>query len=303
MFDGSGLAGWRGLAVLLIAAAALPWPAQAASESVPDFSGMWGRNAFNFEALPNGPKPIDNLRRLPSGIGNPNALVGDYNNPLLKPEAAAAVKEKGAISLTGDAFPDPSNQCAPYAPPFHLAMQLGVQILQTKDRVTMLYNQDDQVRHVRLNASHPAKLTPTAMGDSVGHYEGDTLVIDTVGVKVGPVAMVDRYGTPRSDAFHLVERYRLIDYKTAKELAERHQKEDGPAGLGGNVAVDSNYRGKGLRVEFTIEDPKVFTEAWSAAVTYRRITGPWTEQVCAENHFEFYHAKETAVPTALNPDF
>jgi hypothetical protein len=108
-------------------------------------------------------------------------------------------------------------------------MQLGVQILQTKDRVTMLYNQDDQVRHVRLNASHPAKLTPTAMGDSVGHYEGDTLVIDT-----------SRQGRTRCNGGslrHAAERrvpsgraLPLIDYETAKELAERHQKEDGPPG-------------------------------------------------------------------------
>ena len=90
-------------------------------------------------------------------------------------------------------------------------MQLGVAILQEKDQITFLYNQDDQVRRVRLNGTHPAKVTPTWMGDSIGHYEGDTLVIDTVGMKVGPHSMVDRYGTPHSEAFHMIERYRLIE--------------------------------------------------------------------------------------------
>jgi len=285
-----------------LSVAAFVCPA-ASAENIPDLSGRWGRNAFNFEPLPGGPQPVTNLRRLPSGIGDPNALVGDYNNPILKPEAAGIVKGNGEMAAKGVNFPDPSNQCAPYAPPFHLAMQLGVEIFQTKDGLTMIYNQDDQVRHVHLNASHPAKVTPSAWGDSVGHYEGDTLVIDTIGVQTARVPVMDRYGTPRSDAFHLVERYRLVDYETAKQAAERHQKQDGPAGLGGNVGIDPDYKGKGLQVTFTIEDPKVLTGPLSAAVTYRRIRGEWVEQICAENSFEFYRGVFTAIPTAGRPDF
>ena len=73
-----------------------------------------------------------------------------------------------------------------------------MQMFQQGDRITMLYRHGNEVRHVRLNQSHPARLTPSWYGDSVGHYEGDTLVIDTVGIKVGPFAMVDMNGTPRS---------------------------------------------------------------------------------------------------------
>ena len=295
-------AGNRRLVAAALAAAMFAWPSIAA-ESIPDFSGMWGRNAFNFEPLPGGPVPVTNLKRLPNGAGDPNALVGDYNNPILKPEAAAIVKQKGEISLTGTAFPDPSNHCAPYAPPFTFAMQLGVQVLQAKDRITMIYNQDDQIRHIRLNAAHPAHVTPSAMGDSVGHYEGRTLVIDTVGVKTGPLAMMDRYGTPRSDAFHLVERYLLIEGEAARQAADRFQKAEGPAGLGGNVAVDPDYKGRGLQLQFTIEDPKVLTAPLSAAITYRRIKGSWAEQICAENSFEYFSGKATAIPTADKPDF
>lgn len=274
-----------------------------AADAIPDFSGMWGRNAFNFEPIPGGPQPVINIKRLPSGINDPNALVGDYKNPILKPEAAEIVRKRGEISLTGTAFPDPSNHCAPYAPPFTFSMQLGLQMLQTKDHITLLYNQDDQVRRVRLNDKHPAKVIPSAMGDSIGHYEGDVLVVDTVGVKTGPLAMMDRYGTPRSEAMHLVERYRLIDYEMANQAADKHQKEDGPAGLGGNVAVDRNYKGKGLQLTFTIEDPNYLTQPLTANVTYRRITGPWSEQICAENTFEYYSGRYTAVPTAEKPDF
>jgi hypothetical protein len=284
--------------------AALCGPAGAQSASVPDFTGMWGRNAFNFEAMPTGPKPVTNLRRLKDGTGDPSTLVGDYNNPILKPEAAKIVKERGEISLKGNAYPDPSNHCAPYAPPFNFAMQLGMQMLQTKDHITFIYNQDDQVRRVRLNDRHPAKLTPSAMGDAVGHYEGDTLVVDTVAVATGPLAMMDRYGTPRSEKFHMVERYRLIDYDAAKQAAEKHMKEDGPAGLNGNVQVDQDYKGKGLQVQFTIEDPEILTAPLTATATYRRIKGAWVEQICAENTTEYYAGnKQTAVPTATRPDF
>jgi hypothetical protein len=286
-----------------LAASLVSWPALAAQATIPDFSGMWGRNAFNFEPLPGAPAPVANLKRLPNGTGDPSQLVGDYKNPLLKPEAAEMVRQKGEISKAGAIYPDPSNHCAPYAPPFTFAMQLGVQVLQAKDRITMIYNQDDQVRHVRLNAAHPAHVTPSAMGDSVGHYEGDMLVIDTVGIETGPIPIIDRYGTPRSEALHVVERYRLVEYETAKEAAERHQKQDGPAGLGGNVTVDPDYRGKGLQLQFTVEDPKVFTAPWSANITYRRIRGSWMEQICAENTFEYYSGKPTPIPTADRPDF
>jgi hypothetical protein len=50
-----------------------------------------------------------------------------------------------------------------------------------------------------MNEPHPARVTPSWYGDSVGHYEGDTLVIDTIGVKIGPISMVDMYGTPHTE--------------------------------------------------------------------------------------------------------
>jgi hypothetical protein len=76
-----------------------------------------------------------------------------------------------------------------------------MQIIQQPDKITILYSETYEVRHVRMNQPHPAQVIPSWSGDSVGHYEGDTLVIDTVGVKVGPFptldlyAMVDLFGT------------------------------------------------------------------------------------------------------------
>ena len=56
-------------------------------------------------------------------------------------------------------------------------------------------------------------------------------------------------------------------------------------------------------MEITIEDEGVFTTPWSAVVTYGRPLGQWLEHVCAENTFEYYSGKDSAVPTAAKPDF
>jgi len=285
------------------AAAIFALPAAGADAAAPDFSGLWVRNAFNFEPLPEGPAPLTNLKRMRDGTGDAGQLVGDYGNPILKPEAADIVRHKGEISISGEAFPDPSNHCAPYAPPFNYAMQLGLQMLQKKDSITIIYNQDDQVRRIRLNASHPSRVTPTAMGDSIGHYEADTLVVDTIGIKTGPLGLVDRYGTPRSDAFHLVERYRLIDGETARLAQERHEKQDGRVGgVPGAMGIDPDTKLKGLQVLVTVEDPKFFTTPWSANITYRRGRGQWQELVCAENPVEA-DGRLTPIPMAEKPDF
>ena len=73
-------------------------------------------------------------------------------------------------------------------------------MLQESDKITLLYDYDHEVRRVRLNQQHPARVTPSWYGDSVGHFEGDTLVVDTVGVKASPLTMVDNLGVPQSAA-------------------------------------------------------------------------------------------------------
>jgi hypothetical protein len=153
---------------------------------------------------------------------------------------------------------------------------------------------------VRLNARHPAKVTPTWYGDSVGHYEGDTLVIDTVGMKMGPYSMIDWYGTPRSETLHVIERYRMLDYEAAKEGFERDSKQHNNApGM-----PPPNASGKYLQLAFTIEDKNMFTTPWTATMTYRSDGGPldWPEMVCAENR-NWYPGKEADVPRADKPDF
>jgi hypothetical protein len=307
------------LLITLAAAAAAPaWgqtaapaagPARSATQgaaAIPDFSGIWAHPGLGFENPISGPGPVRNLQRTPAGASNFNLLVGDYRNPILKPHAAEIVKKFGEISLSGLAFPDPDSQCLLQPVPY-IFWNFEIQLLQQPDKVTIIYPHDQDYRQIRLDQPHPAKVIPTAHGDSVGHYEGDTLVVDTVGIKVGRYTMVDRFGTPYTQALHVIERYRLLPYEAAKEAQERAQKE---WPLVGAYGVDPNYRGKGLQLEFTVEDEGVFTMPWTATITYLRAGHEdWQERACAENieHYyagaQYYSDKDARIPTADKPDF
>jgi len=124
------------------------------------------------------------------GVSDYDQLVGDYTNPILQPWAADVVKKFGEMSIAGITYGNPSNQCWPMPMPF-IYKQFLVQIIQQPDGVLLIYTAPNtDVRRVRLNEQHPSPLTPSWYGDSVGHYEGDTLVIDAVGVKTDrPYAM------------------------------------------------------------------------------------------------------------------
>src|SRR5882757_3521072 len=124
---------------VLILAAIQTEPAASAPQAIPDFSGLWGRNAFNMEVPSSGPGPITNMRRVgadaarPIFDGDPVPLVGDYTSPLLRPEAAEIVRKWGEYSASGHDSPDPSNQCGVHSPPFVFNMMLGMQMLQGPD--------------------------------------------------------------------------------------------------------------------------------------------------------------------------
>jgi len=267
--------------------------------SIPDFSGIWGHPYLpGFEPPLSGPGPVVNKSRRRQILGTDGPLapstnvplvsdnrqfVGDYTNPILKPQAAEAVRKQGEIELSGVSAPIPSNQCWPEPVPY-IFFNFGMQMLQQPGKITILYDEDHAVRHVRMNQTHPAHVTPSWYGDSVGHYEGDILVIDTVGFKIGPFSAVDQYGTPYTQALHVVERYRLIDYEAAREAWQRGGRENIRGGaVNEGWAPDPNYKGKALQLQFTVEDEGVFTTAWSATKTYRRAFLDRPERVCAEN--------------------
>jgi hypothetical protein len=231
-------------------------------------------------------------------VSDYSSLVGDYRNPILQPWAADVVKKKGELSLAGLTFPSPSNTCWPEPVPY-LFKHSALQMLQLPGQIVMLFNENHEVRRVRMNELHPVETTPSWHGDAVGHYEGDTLVIDTVGVRTDrPHAMIDLFGTPYTDKLHVVERYRLVDYDDAKDAMQRGVKENRRAG----GPYDADYKDKYLRVDFTIEDQGAFTMPWTAVMIYLRDRGDFPEIVCADNTFSFHH-QEGDLPHADRPDF
>jgi hypothetical protein len=306
-------------AAALFSFAAFAQERSQSSASLPDFSGIWGNPyLYGIEPPLSGPGPVVNTARRRQTldadgraftaanaplVGDNTKLAGDYTNPILKPGAMDVVKNHAQEALTGEGFPSPRNQCWPQGVPF-IFTNAGLIVLQQPDIVTMLYEEDHEVRRVRMNVPHPAQVTPSWYGDSVGHYEGDTLVVDTVGFKIGPFSAIDQYGTPYSKALHVVERYRLIDYEAAREAWVRGGKENLRGGaVGEGWAPDPNYKGKALQLQFTVEDEGVFITAWSATKTYRRVFREWPERVCAENPYRYGTEKDAAVPAAVKPDF
>jgi len=237
-------------------------PLRAAEEphAIPDFSGYWvrpegGRNRI-FYPPESGPGPII----IADDAGD--YMIGDYSSPILLPHAADAMRAHGDQGRAGLVLYPPWSLCWPTGVPLALNMAEPVQILQTEDQVTILYQRGQQIRRIDLNRKHPEDIAPSWYGHSVGHYEGgDTLVIDTIAQDTR--SEVDRFGTPRSEAMRVVERYR--------------------------VAED----GQSLTIEFMVEDPKTFTTSWSARTGYvpvvageenQRIGSLITEVICAENN-------------------
>jgi hypothetical protein len=257
-------------ALSLLAALAAATEAEAASQgAVPDFSAFWAKaesaEGRMFHPPASGPGPV--LRTPDAG----DFSIGDHTNPILKPHAAAAVKAFGDIGRAGKVELPAWSLCWPSGVPLVLNMAEPVQFLQTPDQVTILYNRDMQVRRIDLNRDHPGNMKPSWYGYSVGHYEnGDTLVVDTRGQNAR--ALIDRFGTPRSEKIRVIERYKLS--------ADRQT----------------------IDVEFTVEDPDIFTTPWSARVSYLRNEGPITERICAENN-KNPDGGEFPVPAAARADF
>jgi len=247
-------------ASLLLSAAFVAGPADAA----PDFTGFWqhGVPAQQYDKPPSGPGPVRRIGVPETYTANRN-WRGDDTNPILQPWAAEAVRKEWARESQG--LPELSAQttCRPAGVPFVLSFLRPMQILQTPKKVVFLYQFDHQSRIVYMDQPHAPRLEPSYYGESVGHYDGDTLVVDTIGLN--DKTWTDRFATPHTQALHVVERYSLID------------------------------GGKTLQVFFTVEDPGAFTTPWSAIVKYPRVTvRKIEEEVCAENNT--FHG--ITIPTA-----
>ena len=278
-----GLARWKGVAVAgaLFGVALIPTDQGAAQNAPPDFSsnfaGWVGLNGGgpSYESAGVEPGPVVSDPKhpfVPNGAGTqPSFRIADLANPNIKPWAKEVMKKDIDEILAGkkSAFTAQSS-CIPAGVPFFMGYggPDPIVFLQTPKEVWMIWTEDNQVRRVYMDRPHSANLKPSWYGESVGHYEGDSLVIDTVGMNAKTV--VDIYRTPHTEKLHVVERWRKID------------------------------NGQGMEVVFTVDDADTFVKPWTAKRRYRRIDQDFVEKICAENNTNIF---DYHMPTAEKPDF
>jgi hypothetical protein len=221
-----------------------PAAIKAQSPAVPDLTGVWRRSRHAPDktrkytiyelafTISNDPPPMT-----PWGQEQFNA-----NKPNLGPRSVS-------LSETND----PIMKCfPPGVPRIYLIRGEPVEIARIPGRVLMLFEYDHFVRNIYMNGRpHPKDLNPSWMGDSIGKWDGDTLVVDTVGFN--DKTWLDNDGHPHSEDLHVVERIRRVNHDT-------------------------------LMIDTTIEDPKTYTKPWTAHWIYELKPG-WEigEMVCEDN--------------------
>jgi hypothetical protein len=245
----------------------------------PDFSSNnvgWLTFNVDFSIVPGATSPLHNDPAHPR-VSNqeaartgkqPTYFVADLASAtVLKPWVVERMKKDNAEVLAGKFAFTPHSFCMPAGVPgFHLYGFQPLYFVQTPKQVIMIYSNDQQVRHVYLDVPHSADLKPSWYGESVGHYEGDTLVVDTIGLN--DKTFVDNFRTPHTEKLHVVERFKLAN------------------------------GGKAMQVNITFDDPDAFNAPWSVVQRYDRIQEPMHEEICAENNQQFF-----PIPVANKPDF
>ena len=147
---------------------------------------------------------------------------------------------------------DPAFQCFPPGVPRIYLHPFPMQIVETPKELIMIFEYDHNVRHIyKERSEHPKDLTPSYMGDSIGHWDGNTFVIDTVGFN--DKTWLDRAGHPHSDRLHVTERL--------------HRS-------------DADH----LQIDFTIDDPVAYSHPFGSSMFFRRHSD-WSlmEQSCEDN--------------------
>jgi hypothetical protein len=257
-------------------------PIKGTDVPLPDFSSdnvAWIAINSDFTPVPGGPKPVGFDPKHPfvrnDQPGQATYRVADLDNANLKPWVRESLARANAGVLAGQIGPTPRWSCLPGGVPgFSLFVIEPTFIVQGPKEVLLIYSGNHEVRHIYLNAPHSQAVKPSWYGDSVGHYEGDTLVVDTVGLS--PKAVIDNYHTPHTDKLHVTERYHLVN------------------------------DGKILEVNLTVVDPGAFNEPWEAVQHYNRAPdrGPLPEQNCSENNGNIFNLEGyVPSPEADEPDF
>jgi hypothetical protein len=252
-------------------------PAVKAGPKAPDFNGVWGRDAHNY------PKPYMTKR----------AITDGYNNPYLKPWVVELLDRDELVTDAGKALITAHSACYPEGVPYVFGGSV-MQILQTPTEVTTLFGDSNNWRVIRLNRPHQSPVVPSWFGDSVGHFEGNTLVVDTIGIAVNPQAgTMGFYGTPHTQALHVLERYRYL---------APGEKSTAPIPKDQSFDAESVIKGgKILRLTITVDDPIAYRKPWSVNLDFLPLSERIREYACAENVPDPDLAP--LLPTADIPDF
>jgi hypothetical protein len=232
----------RGLAAVMVFAAA---PAVIA-QSVPDFSGVYRPvNAFGAVPGPRGGGPPPPAQGQPLPPPTRTAPLSDGSRgraataPKLTPEYLAKWQAISKARVAGDSSSDNTLKCLPPGMPAMMNMAYGMEVMHTKDKITFFSELNDALRRVYLDGRTPTQLVlddPTYAGFSTGHWEGDTLVVETVALK--DTSYIEGF-TPHSDKMTVKERIRFI-----------------APGV--------------LEDRITVTDPVALTEPWETVKTYRK---------------------------------
>jgi hypothetical protein len=153
---------------------------------------------------------------------------------------------------------DPHIHCLPYGMPRAFAVNGPFEIVQAQGQVFMFFEADHLVRRIYTDGrKHPQDADPTYMGHSIGRWDQDALVVDTVGLN--DLTWLDSIGHPHSDALHVTERVRRVDRST-------------------------------LEINFTFEDPKAYVKPWGGTKRFE-LKPDWeiSEQLACEDHLREYH--------------
>jgi hypothetical protein len=230
-------------ALLLTANAVLA--ADSAGNATPDFSGTWERY----------PDPYDPDSRIPD---DPPAPAGGpkLNEPYAS-EYKKLVQRKAEANKQGKPLPEPSMLCLPEGMPTIMGAVHPIEILQTPQQIVVLAEFLTQTRRVYLNEEMPSleDISPGYNGHSVGHWEGETLVVHTIGIRED----VKFLGIPHTAQMKVTERLRL----TAPDLLEN---------------------------QITIDDPDVLAKPYKFTFGYRRNRDyRIMEYICDNNR---YHLNE-----------
>jgi hypothetical protein len=251
-----------------------------AQQGSPMFSGSdvgWVSVGGEWTPLPGSPPPVKQdpaYTYVPNNVGGqPTFRMADINNPNLTQFAKDALKKANEDVLAGKPMWSRSARCwATGVPAFLLTPVQPMFFIQTPRQVTIIAQHDSDVRRIYLDVPHSESPKPSWYGESVGHYEGDTLVVDTVGLN--DKTFVDNFRTPHSEKLHVVERYRLTD------------------------------GGKFLDTEILMDDPEVFLKPLHVTKRSRRVVANWSEWRCIDGEMNNPFANGAdPLPIAQQADF